>query len=777
MIPGIEIDTERGHVLALCPEPIGRTILEELSQRVPIIVDKEASFDSLINSLSQRRTTTATYFRDHLVLIGAHADAENSILTARQPPSVDNQANAAGRLDAIEVVRSDTLATWSRGIKQTSIIKPLLRGSDFHPYANHEARSTWLYLPELDIRSLKHALATYEASVSHEDSPPNGPDFWIKSIRFEGGLYDGRHITFSPRANALIGPPSSGKSLLVDAIRFAFDQSSELADVQTSVDRRLTRCLPPGSTVVLEVSENGIVREMRRTRGGTVVPTSQDYPISFSQSELARRAMEQIPSVDLLDLHCPDADRIRGRIADIASAVETDFQRLVKRAGDANVLRAIVDNKQEGLEATRAAYRGLVGDDENADSLKDLGSIELWHEESAKSLSAWREAFQVPPGPTLATLPVLDTTLDITKYVPEDVVVEPLRAYNTDMETAADKLQERVRDAMRALQPNVAVLRDEVESKLGSGQDASSEVLEKASQLKNRLVQLQQQFVDLTEADEEIKKGIAEIANLVDNAHKQWLMLRAARKTACSEVNRSMVGFFVRLTEDSQSDDLDELLKDLRTGTHLQEQTLNVMRDSLDRGSFVSKAIRSAQFASGFGNESLEVQPNDNVARVAKEAMSRSKHKQIAELAVTWPDDGIDLVLKGDGGATISFDGLTEGLKALAIKEISLAASQRPAVTDQPEDAVPTTAVFEKLVPTIRKQRASRQFIVASHDANVVVSGDMESVIVLPAEPMENPTQGTLFDSEIRVHAVNLLEGGESAFRLRRERYGEHERE
>ena len=121
------------------------------------------------------------------------------------------------------------------------------------------------------------------------------------------------------------------------------------------------------------------------------------------------------------------------------------------------------------------------------------------------------------------------------------------------------------------------------------------------------------------------------------------------------------------------------------------------------------------------------------------------------------------------------FNELTEGLKALAIKEISLAASQRPAVTDQPEDAVPTTAVFEKLVPTIRLQRAARQFIVASHDANVVVSGDVENVIVLPADPGDEPIQGTLFDPEIRKHAVDLLEGGEQAFKLRKERYGEYE--
>ena len=224
-----------------------------------------------------------------------------------------------------------------------------------------------------------------------------GPEFWIKSIRFEGGLYDGRRISFSPRANAIIGPPSSGKSLIIDAIQYVFAQSSELEDVRSSVERRLERCLPRGSTVILEVCESQDIRELRRTTGGTVVPHVRDYPISFSQSELARRAMEPIPSVQLLDLHCPDAENVRTRIADIGKDVESNFEQLIDRANNANTLRTTVDNEQEGLEVTRATYHKLVGDEENANSLKDLAIIELWHQESLKRLNTWRKDLQIPP--------------------------------------------------------------------------------------------------------------------------------------------------------------------------------------------------------------------------------------------------------------------------------------------------------------------------------------------------------------------------------------------
>ena len=206
----------------------------------------------------------------------------------------------------------------------------------------------------------------------------------------------------------------------------------------------------------------------------------------------------------------------------------------------------------------------------------------------------------------------------------------------------------------------------------------------------------------------------------------------------------------------------------------LQAASLREVRESLDRKFFVREAIRHLQFPCPPDDRKDSGQTCVNTRKIAQAAMDRRKVDGIAELAVLWPDDGIELLQKQPDDVPVPFDNLTEGLKALAIKEISFAASQLPVVTDQPEDAVPTAAIFEKLVPAMREQRVSRQFIIASHDANVVVSGDMERVIVLPPGASEQPTAGTLFDPTVRARAITLLEGGDRAFELRRRRYGDY---
>jgi hypothetical protein len=122
-------------------------------------------------------------------------------------------------------------------------------------------------------------------------------------------------------------------------------------------------------------------------------------------------------------------------------------------------------------------------------------------------------------------------------------------------------------------------------------------------------------------------------------------------------------------------------------------------------------------------------------------------------------------------GAGTPFAEMTEGLRALAIKEVSFANSALPVISDQPEDAVPTRSIYESLVPTLREQRKNRQFILVSHDANIVVAGDVERIMVMRGQQESSAVVGSLFDSDVRDSALEHLEGGRAAFRLRADRY------
>jgi predicted ATPase len=125
-----------------------------------------------------------------------------------------------------------------------------------------------------------------------------------------------------------------------------------------------------------------------------------------------------------------------------------------------------------------------------------------------------------------------------------------------------------------------------------------------------------------------------------------------------------------------------------------------------------------------------------------------------------------------------SIDRLSIGQKATTILLILLTEETKPLVIDQPESDLDNRFIVKDVVDRIRTVKDSRQLIVATHNANIPVLGDAESIVVLDAEESGGRAVGQIvdqgsIDSKPIKDAVNLiLEGGSDAFRLRQEKYG-----
>ena len=78
----------------------------------------------------------------------------------------------------------------------------------------------------------------------------------------------------------------------------------------------------------------------------------------------------------------------------------------------------------------------------------------------------------------------------------------------------------------------------------------------------------------------------------------------------------------------------------------------------------------------------------------------------------------------------------------------------------------------------IWQAKKKRQLIFTSHNANIVVNGDAELVaccgykITGDQSKGEIKKQGAIDIEEIRFEITNVMEGGEEAFKLRKEKYG-----
>lgn len=93
---------------------------------------------------------------------------------------------------------------------------------------------------------------------------------------------------------------------------------------------------------------------------------------------------------------------------------------------------------------------------------------------------------------------------------------------------------------------------------------------------------------------------------------------------------------------------------------------------------------------------------------------------------------------------------------------------------DQPEDNIDNEARYAQLTKWIRKQKNNRQIILVTHDANVVINGDAECVIVAEhSGEIFNYEYGALEYGNILDKAAVILDGGKVAIHKRMDKYGQ----
>ena len=104
-------------------------------------------------------------------------------------------------------------------------------------------------------------------------------------------------------------------------------------------------------------------------------------------------------------------------------------------------------------------------------------------------------------------------------------------------------------------------------------------------------------------------------------------------------------------------------------------------------------------------------------------------------------------------------------------------ADDRPLIIDQPEENLDPKSIYDELVALFVAAKNSRQVVIVTHNANLVVNTDADQVIVAFAgthTPGQLPPigylSGGLENAEMRRHVCDILEGGERAFRERARR-------
>jgi hypothetical protein len=113
------------------------------------------------------------------------------------------------------------------------------------------------------------------------------------------------------------------------------------------------------------------------------------------------------------------------------------------------------------------------------------------------------------------------------------------------------------------------------------------------------------------------------------------------------------------------------------------------------------------------------------------------------------------------------------GQRATVILHILMHLQRHPVILiDQPEDDLDNETLYSHFIRQLLERKELTQFVFATHNPNIPVLGDAEQAIVCRKEGEKfSFHHGSIDDKDIQQRIVTVMEGGEDAFRRRKEIY------
>lgn len=618
----------------------------------------------------------------------------------------------------------------------------------------------------------------------------------IEAIEIGGGFLEGLSLRLPRGLTCIIGPRGSGKSTMAEAARYVLSGNS----IPPKARADLLQANLGGGVVALRTSPDA--------RGEAwIIRRQYKQPASLSSS-----TGRVVTSVDLdRGTFLPLDAYASAEIEAIADEALGDRRRALLDeliVDDLRPLQALVSEHRRALEANaeqqKTAQREIQGLTEKIEELRDprarLALLPPGPPDSTSSdlLTASRQQQMNTREATnlansRAALSALSTELSGILRVSlgtfsKSVVVEG--SANAGLMVKADVelrgLVDRTVAALTAIQEDTAE-RDRVLVEITSnlqiqqGTQASlftdlhqrNSVMSEAARVRAAIEQEVAQVAEYERQRDETHIRLRELADARKRLKVKYLGERAKisemRRDIANRLQRDLgnkVRMLVIANADLQAYQqiLVKGLYGARVRNHedILDALLRIAPDQL--GQIIrDNDVDEFERLCSFGAE-----------RAAKILGAFRENVDAYELELVAIEDQIRIELNVSPGDVEHFKDASElsrGQKCTALLPLLLARRHSPLIIDQPEDNLDNHFIYETVVEAIRRQKKYRQMIFITHNANIPVLGEAELVVVMDSDGRRGAVVKAGTVDQCRSEIIDLLEGGEEAFELRRQRY------
>jgi chromosome segregation protein len=688
--------------------------------------------------------------------------------------------------------------------------------------------SSWIKWAKPTAEALRQACLAQESRISQEE--PKLPSAVVSSISVSNSAFLGPiELSFNPQYNALIGGRGTGKSTVLEYLRWALCDQPPLSDDQDSPNyqsrrsRLIENTLKPlGATIDVSFIVNDVEHVVRRDSkdGSVLIKIGTDDMRPCTEAEVrALLPVQAYSQKQLSDVSVRTDELARFITAPVRAELGKIDRRIAERAERlrqtyatrrrqqtimAEVAKRALEGRslQEQADSIRKSLSGLSEDDR---ALLDQGKI---FDAADETVGGWLGDIRL----LAASVSELSRTIEVNltqavipPEIPEPDIINAAHAdyvaIMTEAKSALDEIALRAGAVMDLPDAGSATPWSQWQQKLAAFRSAYSAAVMRSSTHKERMEQLQEIESKLAAHHKETArlneslKALKAAGDAYAAERNGWHDTRAERDALldgqCQKLTESSVGAIrAHIKRHADASDFVERLREALAGSGVRRERIELLGAAIidaenpkDRWSrFLEDLEALATFdIDQEGSERRPETPALAAAGLNAADLDRIARKLTAEdwLSLSLIDIKSEPVFEYRSRESdyMPFSNASAGQQATALLKTLLNQAGPPLLIDQPEEDL-DNPVMQEIVQQIWQAKQKRQIIFVSHNANLVVNGDAELVAWCDYRKAGDQSggkiagEGAIDIPDVREAIKRIMEGGEAAFNLRREKYG-----
>lgn len=662
-------------------------------------------------------------------------------------------------------------------------LKPCIHGSDAHEnkkiFEPDQKRYCWIKA-DPSFNGLKQILYEPEERVRISQTIPDykAEYYVIDNVKFNDKDFQDVPIQFNENLTCIIGGKSTGKSILLHNLANAIDSNQVKAkeEKSSSITKNVENI-----SVTWKDGKKDVLRK--------IVYIPQTYLNRLSDAKESTTEIDKI--IEEIVWIDPEAKAAYTSMLHLTkeykSALNMNILGLIENRKEINSVRE--DKKEIGNQGSIEAQIKKLADQKDALSSElDLSKEELeLYDQTVLEMSANDEQ-------------ILSLQKDLAFIEEIDSLVEKRELTCSFSEDIQKMMDLTIMQSLEAADAVWAKSKQDIASHISTELNAKKNQQDKLVEIQSGLKTKIQENKVISEISTNIQQENEKLKNLKALEKKEKNLVEKENKyleDICSSIKffknfHTEYAKVINENPDFRSTDLEFTVDVPFKKEAFLDKILNLFdnRSTILKETISFDIFTEEQYTKDF--------LSDIVCKILDYKLlpkkGNTQETAIRDICTDWFEIKYNVKMDHD-----TIDVMSPGKKALVLLKllIDLADSKCPILIDQPEDDLDNRSIFNDLIPFIKKKKRDRQIIIVTHNANVVLGSDAEEVIVANQQGSNSPNKkyrfeyrsgsienntsicsddgnietGILNSQGIQQHICDILEGGERAFELRKNKY------